>query len=85
MDIECRHAWQYCWQRGGSQMWREKSGLRAQAWLAGSEPPRWRKAPSAMLGMAARKVPGITIITICNRRGREEGSRGEKLSSQLNS
>lgn len=36
-----------------------------------------------MLGMAARKVPRITIITICNKRGREKGSWGEKLSSQL--
>ena len=66
-------------------MWREKSGLRAQAWLAGIGSVRRRKEPSAMLGMAARKVPGMTIITICNKRGREEGSRGEKLSSQLNS
>lgn len=85
MDIECRHAWPYCWQRGGSQTWKEKSGLHARAGLAGSEPPRWGPAPSAVLGMAARKAPGITILTICNKRGREKGSRGEKLSSQLNS
>lgn len=41
-----------------------------------------------MLGMAARKVPGITVITICNKKGREKESKeswGEKLSSRLNS
>lgn len=43
------------------------------------------KEPGAMRGMIVRKVPGITIITICNKRGRERGSWGEKLSSQLNS
>lgn len=61
-------------------MWREKSGLCAQAWLAGIESLRWRKEPSAMLGMAERKVPRITIITICNKRrgGGERKGAGVK-------
>lgn len=65
-------------------MWREKLGAVCTS-LARIRSLGWRKEPSATLGIAARKVPRITIITICYQRGRKKGSWGEKLSSQLNS
>lgn len=69
---------------GSSQLWREELGDFCTS-LATIVFLLERKQPSTMLGMAATKVPRITIITICNKRRRQTGSWGEKLSSQLNS
>ena len=53
--------------RGGSQMWREKLEAVCTS-LTAIRSLRERKEPGAMFGMAARKVPRITIIRICNKK-----------------
>lgn len=53
-------------------MWREKLEAVCTS-LPGIRSLRERKEPGAMFGMAARKVPRITIIRICNKRGGKNG------------
>lgn len=59
--------------KGGSQLWRGELAdfCTSQATIVFLLE---RKEPSTMLGVAATKVPRVTIITICNKRRRETGS-----------